>query len=289
MKIKHLYLNSSALALYRLCPTRFAGSYIHGLERKGVDPSEREALDIGTLIHGAIDEHRAGRNWELYLDTNAPESIRKKAAHQAKSITHLRRLCSQYFEYWEASKLDIAATELQLEAPLTDRVTLVGSIDKLAYLDDGRYAIVDHKTSGNIARNLQPEIKLREQFAFYWYLATANGYEIDTFIIDAISTDKTVLDRNGELFERYELTKSPEEIAAFTARTKRIAERMIEDIESMTFDSVRGGTACRAYFRLCPFANMCEAPTEEAAASILVNSFEKKPVKNFRLEWEDSE
>ena len=184
--MKKLKLSYSALAAFKACPMRFKGKYIDGIRREEETDSQRrgtnwhELLEVASMKENdvcvrAYDKHHddtcpicegsgilvgdatdaAVRLLKAAYDTEIPgKEIDDLYTERAKLFYSL----SAYKWYWkidEEPAYEVVATEVPFEitvinpetgAPARDAV-LVGIIDKIVRLPDGRYAQVEHKST----------------------------------------------------------------------------------------------------------------------------------------------
>jgi hypothetical protein len=108
--------------------------------------------------------------------------------------TMVRLVCG-YAWRWENDGLDYIATEkgfeLGLENPATGKPTtvfrLAGKIDGIVKLEDGRLAVMEHKTIGESIDSDAPlwrRLRIDHQISFYVNAARRLGYDVATVLYD---------------------------------------------------------------------------------------------------------
>lgn len=133
-------------------------------------------------------------------------------------------LLSGYFWRWDTSPLEVVATEQAFELPLVNPATgaasrlfrLAGKIDGVVRLEDGRLAVMEHKTCSedlSLDSDYWRRLQIDQQISIYIHAARELGHDVATVIYDVIRkptvkptdipvTDddgvKIVLDQHGE-------------------------------------------------------------------------------------------
>ena len=258
------------------------------VSEKGLTP-----LLKGSLIHACIDAAAERKDWfKTFNEMLAlPEysAIEQLKPNQSGSRHHLHELLGKYMrKYTLPDDIDFKFlhSEVKLSKPMLPWLTAVGTLDKIGLRPDGSQVIIDHKTSTQLSRFLEPSVAISDQFSLYTILARANGYAIENFIVDGICTDKTAYDKDENLFVRYETSRSEERLKDFETNFIKIAERIKFALESDSFIPNRG-KACNDFGKKCAFYDICAAQSAEIQLNIINNSFTSKPESaTFKVIWE---
>ena len=115
------------------------------------------------------------------------------------TLAMIRALVTGYDAAWSewAATVEVIGVELPFEAPLTHPVTgapsatwrIAGKLDALVRLNDGRVAIIEHKTrSGDAAvgSDYRRKLTLDPQVSTYFEGVRALGYEADVCVYDVL-------------------------------------------------------------------------------------------------------
>jgi hypothetical protein len=295
-KIKHLYLNFSTFDLWQTCQAKLNYSSILNLEANTQKSSKGlTAAQKGTLVHKCLDAAAKLGDWEDTFEAICDEQeyalpLSELKLHQSGSKEHLRSLLKAYMHKWKWPSQDIQVlqSEVRLEAPITPWLTAVGTIDSIIREND-EMKLMDHKTSSGLYRWLIPSIDVSDQFTLYLLLARANGFMVNSMIVDGICTDKTALETENGLFARIETSRSDEQISDFRERFINIAMDIKQGIENNTFQP-RMGKTCNDFGSLCHYYSICASPTKTISENVKANSFKAKlqtEDQSFKIIWED--
>jgi len=290
-KVKHLYLNFSTYDLYKVCPAKVKYQVIDSLQPEidPIAPRKLEATTKGTIIHKVLDAASQRLDWEDVFNAEIAKHpvFETLKASQSGSKEHLHMIIEKYFSRYGLieTQWQTLQSEIKLEMPINSWLTAVGTLDKIV-LRDGEKFLIDHKTSSGLQKYLEPKVRMSDQFTLYQLLCQANGYDVKGIIIDGICTDRTVLDKDKELFIRYETTRSADQCADFLERFERVGVKLKDSLEKDLFDPVRN-EACSAFNSRCPFYDACVAPVKQITKNILTNNFIKgEPNASCRVIWD---
>ena len=223
------FLTHSRMASFRACARRHYLRY-----ELGLSPVEKPSyMNVGTAFHSAVDAK------EKDIDLELGEMNSYDAALAAAMFT-------VHEEYHPP--LNIIASELQFELPLihlrTKRHSRVwkwaGVIDGIAWLNDGRMALIERKTT---SRDITPggdywtTVMRDQQISQYMEAARKLGWPLTTVIYDVVRrplhrprfatpAEKRKYKKDGTLYaNQRETDETPEEYAS------RIADLMRTDPE----------------------------------------------------------
>jgi hypothetical protein len=209
---------------FKFCRRRHWFEYEIKLRRE----EDAKALRMGTNWHLALDALKQGRSFDdavqLIRDRYAtpPARIEDTYAWSIERET-LVGLLAGYEWRWEASKLEILASEAAFVVPCRNPETnaasplfdLAGKIDGIVRLEDRRLAVGEHKTSSD---DLMPDsdywrrLQLDHQISLYVHGARQLGHDVATVLYDVVRKPtirpeqvpllddnglKIVLDRDG--------------------------------------------------------------------------------------------
>lgn len=176
-------LTHSRLSTFRACPRRHELRY-----EIGIAPEQDEtALRIGTAYHAALEAIDLGRDPEA--------AIKELGTLDAYETAMVAAMVAVHQERWRGDTLEVVATELQFDLPLTNPTTgaatpvwrLAGKIDRIYRLPDGRLAIQDYKTTTedlSPSSDLWVRLRLDQQMSIYVIAARSLGYDVETILYD---------------------------------------------------------------------------------------------------------
>lgn len=248
-------LTQTSLATFRRCPRQYYYRYELGLIR------ERTAkpLRFGTAFHAGLESGDIEKPASLYDDIPAWANSHDWNTERET----LRSLLAGHFWRYQGIDAEIIHAEICWEVPLKNpesgrrsrRYMLAGKIDKIIRLDDGRLAVMEHKTAGEDigdASDYWPRLRYDAQISAYVYAARERGHDVQTVIYDVTRKPEIapklipVLDSNGckivedAAGERiYNKNGKPRESAStadgWTVRSERetpevFGARLLEDI-----------------------------------------------------------
>lgn len=174
-------LSHSRLSCFRTCPRKHHISY-----ELGIRPEEQGfALRVGSAFHLALDTIEKKGDIDAALATL--EDPYDLAMVAAMVHGHVAR--------WQDAPVETVASELRFEMPLRNPETgastpiwiLVGILDRLVWLDDGRIALMEYKTT---SRDFSPgadywiQLHMDMQLSMYVLAAREIGYDVSTILYD---------------------------------------------------------------------------------------------------------
>ncbi len=191
-------LTATALSVARTCARKYHYRYELGFE----STSEKEALTFGKLTHRGLEAW-----WEVWRQSPTTAVNDALAAALAAlpdttdSYVHarLRAMLTGYDVRWRgwAATVEVLAVEVRFELPLFNPVDgspsatwrRSGRLDLIVRLDDGRIAIVEHKSTsddpspGSLYRD---RLTLDAQVSQYFDGADALGWPADLCVYDVL-------------------------------------------------------------------------------------------------------
>lgn len=173
---------------------RFGSAFHLGLELRG-ELGENAAIDKAVESYAVIPAWADPVDWSVERET-------------------LRALLAGYFWHYQNDNIEVLVTEGAWEAPLVNPVTagmsrtysLAGKIDKIVTLDDGRLAVMEHKTTGediSDASEYWQRLRCDAQISAYVYAARVRGHNVQTVLYDVTRKPEIapklipIVDENG--------------------------------------------------------------------------------------------
>lgn len=193
-------LTHSRLKSYRACARQHRYAYTLGYR----PAREASALTFGTAIHAALEAYWRTRQ---RLDADAarfPGDLALEAAlaalpefEDAYVLARARAMLVFYAEQWDARAVEVLAVERVFELPLLNPESgcasrtfrLAGKLDLVLRLEDGRTAVVEHKTSSadvGAGSAYQTQLALDGQVSQYFDGADALGFAADLCVYDVL-------------------------------------------------------------------------------------------------------
>lgn len=227
-------LTHSRMQSFKGCARKHYFQYEQGLRRD----RDAVALRIGGVVHKALEvvwksAHDAAcdpLNLALVVVANnyanlpgwvTSDETKREWDYERETVA---ALVHGYWFHWRASTPRAEAVELAFDAPIRNPESgaasrtyrLAGKIDAIASLDDGRLAVVEHKTTGDdigVDSDYWKRLRIDPQISGYVLGARELGYDIQTVLYDVIRKPtirpeqvtmvdadgfKIVVDANGE-------------------------------------------------------------------------------------------
>lgn len=238
-KVKHIYVSPSFIEEIKSCQRKFALKRLFGLEQVSIE--DKRSADLGTRIHKYLEEVSKGQ-----LPTTLDE----------EALSFGSRYCQHY--NFPASET-IVNSELKVEAPLTDRITIRGIIDKVIE-KDGNIILCDYKTSKSVRTWVTPLASFSDQITAYYWLSKKNNLIINDFVIDAIDVSK-LAEKEDRTFSRINAPRSESQIKEWEERTILEVNDIISAIERDSFKAAYNGE-CTKFGTGCAFRDVCAALPE---------------------------
>jgi putative RecB family exonuclease len=250
---EELHISHSQIFTYLSCSLKYQFQY---LEQR---PQERMslALPFGKAIHVGIEryyrsimESGAPAGLDVMSDlfeesltvglenATAPIIFKQEAEDAGSAINLGKSMLKAFHESVDLTGWEVAAVELPLAAPLYTPegerldIQLIGAIDLLLKDTEGRYLVVDNKTSKQ--KKTQEAVDDDHQMTAYSYLLATNGY---VFPRAEVSCRFDVLRKlKTPTFEKYTTSRTAEHRKRFA----RIASAVLNGIESRLFIPTKG-------------------------------------------------
>lgn len=153
-KPKLIKLSASAMSTYKQCPKKYYFNYIARAKRKQWDH-----FDLGNLCHKTLELFH-----EMYIRDGTSKKPLNKMMQHAFSIARkeYKHMADELIE--EAKHLlmiylkrrqkfgmpNVKGVEASFEFNVDPDVIIRGFVDRLDVLDDGKFRIVDYKTTNNV-------------------------------------------------------------------------------------------------------------------------------------------
>ena len=183
-------LTHSRMACFRACPRRHYMRYELGL----IAEKESTPIKIGRAFHKILEITEAGGSVN-FDDIGVEDPF---------DIAMLSAMFTGYLINYRHCKDEITAiaSELEFDLPLINPDTgaptpiwrLQGKIDKIVKLQDGRLALMEHKTTSHDftpGAEYWQRLHLDSQLSIYITAARELGYETDTVLYDVTPSSMT--------------------------------------------------------------------------------------------------
>ena len=175
-------LTGSRLSCFRSCPRKHFIAY-----ELGIRPAETGyVLRVGSAFHAALEAEAKGLNVEEQIGEHVTDPY---------DLALVAAMLHGYRERWHGEQPECVVAEIEFDLPLLNPATGAaskvwrngGKIDRIVRLDDGRLALMEHKTT---SRDFSPgaeywmKLHLDEQLSRYVLAARALGYDVETVLYD---------------------------------------------------------------------------------------------------------
>jgi hypothetical protein len=187
-------LTATRMGMVLVCPRKHYWRYEVGLHAV-VDGM---ALRFGTAWHAAMESR-----WQGKTSEQAFQDAVKDRTFDEITVATLAGLLDGYYERYAASEcVKELHAEVEFRHPLAGSRTFDagGKIDGLGVLQDGRLALVEHKTCGtDIAPESDYWLRLRFNQQVYQYVlaARALGWDVQVVIYD-VTRKPSIRQKQGE-------------------------------------------------------------------------------------------
>jgi hypothetical protein len=185
------FISNSEVASWLQCRKKYYYEYVLDLEPK----KSSDAINKGVLIHAVLEGYYAGKSLgysEEECRDQAMEPIMIAAQAEFSDMVELggvRSLCWAYFDHYmdTDTRYRVHAVETKMKSDLSDDFALVGTVD-LVWQDsvDGKYIMVDHKSSYNFWTDEQAAIS--GQFVKYAFLGKDAGLDVKGVMVNQLRT-----------------------------------------------------------------------------------------------------
>jgi len=296
-----LFIDNSSLERFTTCP-RSANYYIVH-KREGNE--ERTALGFGKRIHEILDaRYRFHPNVipqsELGLGQTGTELLMLQRAETvfrdwtpgegdyrtyATALDFIRNYNATYpIEAFSVYKLPTGqpAVEVPFALPLceievegrTIKVMWTGRID-LIYTREGRFYIMDHKTTSMLGPSYFKEFELSSQvFGYVWAVQRLLSVVVDGFCVNALAFRKPT--KTGKAFEPIRQIIPIEQ--ALVGEWEHDTQTIVSDLINMDArdDWPKHTKWCVGKYGVCEYADVCRQPP--LIRETLLNSNAFRPV-----------
>jgi hypothetical protein len=179
-------LTASRMAKMLACPRAHYWSYEVGLKPVKVS----EALRLGSAWHRAMEARAAGKSLDECFMAAAPADGGEVDAVAANTLSGLMR---GYWAYWgekdDIAHQNFAEIEFKHDIPGSRSFVSAGKIDRFMTLVDGRYGMIEHKTTGeSVEASSEYWLKLRFNPQVLQYVAAGRklGWPIEVIFYDVV-------------------------------------------------------------------------------------------------------
>lgn len=248
-KVKHIYISPSSVEEIKSCQRKFALGRLFGLQT--LEPRDKTSADLGANIHKYLEEVAKG----------VPPTTTDPVVQSFG-----QRYCA-FYNFPNAET--IIHSELKLEAPLTERITFRGVIDKVIERD-GKLLLCDYKTSKSVRTWVAPLATFSDQVTAYYWLSQMNNFHMDDFILDGIDVSK-LAEKEDRVFTRYSAPRTKSQVEEWRERMILEINDIISAIERDSFKAANN-SECTKYGTGCEFKSICEV-VPESRQRVIKNMF----------------
>jgi len=152
-KLELIKLSASAVKTYDQCPRKYFYTYIERAARK-----EWDHFDLGNLCHKTLEifhtiymEEGTNKKSLASLMGRSFEEARKEYKHVTYDMmAEAKDLCAGYLDKMKLDGMPIVkGVETSFNFNIGENIKLRGFLDRLDLMKDGRFHIVDYKTTKN--------------------------------------------------------------------------------------------------------------------------------------------
>lgn len=259
------FISNSEVSSWLQCRKKYYYEYVLDLEPK----KSSDAINKGVLIHALLENYYAGKAMgldEASCRESAMEPLMIAAQATYADMVELgkvRDLVYAYFDHYMETdeRYEVYAVETKLKSDLSDEYALVGTVD-LIWRDkeDGKYIMVDHKSSYNFWTDEQSSIS--GQFVKYVYLGKSLGLDVKGVMVNQLRTRPLKNPEMSALFLRAWV--KPTDIKV----RKVMEQHVFASEEIVAFRNADVQIAIPIYDKYicsnCPFLPLCDSDSNGA-------------------------
>lgn len=259
------FISNSEVASWLTCRRKYYFEYVLELESKQTS----SAISKGVLIHAMLEAYYAAKAMgytEAECREASMEPIMDAAQGKYADMSDLgktRDLVMGYFSHYEEAdgqRYKVYAVETKMKADLSDDFAMVGTVDLIWQdMTDGKFLMVDHKSSYNFWTDMQAGIS--GQFVKYVFLGKAAGLDIKGAMVNQIRTRE--LKEGNELYRRAWVNPSEVKIRNVMASHVVASQEIVNFRENAHIDM-----AVPIYDKYgcsnCPFLPLCDSVSNGA-------------------------
>jgi CRISPR/Cas system-associated exonuclease Cas4 (RecB family) len=257
-------ISNSEVSSWLQCRRKYWYEYVLDLEPKVLSAP----LTKGTLVHAMLEGYYVGKSMGLTEEECIAEAMVPLLAEARRpgadigDLGETKDLVLGYFAHYrevDDERYKVYAVESKMRAELVpDYFAIAGTLD-LIWLDtwDGKYIIVDHKTSYNFWTDAQAQIT--GQPVKYAFMATELGLDIKGAMINQLRTRK--LKEGNDLYKRIFIKPSAVKVKNVMNQHIRASTEIMEFRQHLNKDAalpVYDKYACKE----CNFLDLCDADSE---------------------------
>lgn len=258
------FYSQSKMGLYRECPLKYKFRYIDKIPEK-----PKYFFSFGTILHSVMEFLYSTPQFppiddalKFFKQKWAEQTWQEKgyasAEKEQEGFLEGQEIIKKYYQKHFADNLHPLSTEMKVYADI-DGLTVMGIVDRIDYLGDGKIAILDYKTGKTLKREpdqLMFYQKLLENSPKLLPLVQARDIEIQK-----ISIEKMLFYHLPTLTEDAFKPVPAAELNNFWKGALKTAENIL----AQKFDATPSEQACKwcDYRGNCPVWSLTQAPQPE--------------------------
>mgnify|MGYP003639150873 FL=1 len=133
----------SKLNVFDECPAKFRYKYVHYLPEEYNKSLSRDALQFGSYIHKILEDGVDATSEEELFE----HAKRLRETYHFKSRDKDVEKCIKNFFKFNAALEETVSTEMKFKITVREDLELNGIIDRVVKSPNGRYLVIDYKTS----------------------------------------------------------------------------------------------------------------------------------------------
>ncbi len=258
------FYSQSKMGLYRECPLKYKFRYILKIPEK-----PKYFFSFGTILHSVMEYLYSAPQFppiedalkffkQKWTEQTWQEKGYASAEKEQEGFLEGQEIIKKYYAKHVAENLHPLSTEMKVYADI-DGLTVMGIVDRIDYLGDGKIAILDYKTGKTLKREpdqLMFYQKLLEDSPKLLPLVQARDTEIQK-----ISIEKMLFYHLPTLTEDSFKPVSSSELDVFWKGALKTAENIL----AKKFEPTPSEQACRwcDYRGSCPVWSLNQEPKPE--------------------------
>jgi len=189
--------SATSLKSYLMCKRQYYYKYIKKIKEHNYS-IKPQGFELGQIIHNALDELFSNPSWKqdinnciAILNRLIDSKVGKNSYLILDTQIYKRKLVKFIENEFERlnSGFDIIATEQPFNI-VHNSIRIQGSIDRIDYLNDNSYLVLDYKTSSTLKIDSLKNYEKSNDFQLeFYYLAVLNQYASNDQIINCAYYD----------------------------------------------------------------------------------------------------
>jgi len=243
---------------------------------------------LETYYKGMKENFRSANTEREELIGNSYEAFQKGMKEEKEEYTRPEyyeldyarglKLLQGYFEKYSVENFEVVDVEFPLEYTFPSGDKFTGTID-LKVKQNGKYYIVDHKTTGWSMSSLGRSLGVSDQATGYIFMNNIAYPKtpVAGVIFNILRNVKSVYE-----YGRLLVVKPPRDLEVFKYDAADILQEISEKISNLDTRWIKNTYACFSFGRPCPYLDLCQGANYEGLIGI---KYKQEVSNEIRKDW----